>query len=76
MTTHSLPALHRLTRRAAKPYNPPMKTIFRMTLVPLLAGILGCTAASLPTAQQVLDSAKAQAGARHRDVFIIFGASW
>ena len=53
-----------------------MKTIFRTAVLALVAGILGCVAASPPTAQQALDSAKAQAAARHRNVFLIFGASW
>ncbi|MGD0125050.1 MAG: hypothetical protein ABSF46_06825 [Terriglobia bacterium] len=53
-----------------------MKSIFRTTVLALLAGIAGLTAAGPPTAQQVLDGAKAQAGAQHKNVFIIFGASW
>jgi hypothetical protein len=53
-----------------------MKTIFRTAVLALLAGILGCAAASPPTAQQVFASAVAQAGAQHKNIFIIFGASW
>jgi len=55
---------------------PAMKTILRTTVLALLIGIPGSTAAGPPTAQQVLDSAKAQAAAQHRNVFLIFGASW
>jgi hypothetical protein len=53
-----------------------MKTIFRTAILALLVGIAGLTAAGPPTAQQVLESAKAQAAAQHRNVFLIFGASW
>jgi hypothetical protein len=53
-----------------------MKTTFRTAALVLLIGIAGLTAAGPPTAQQVLDGAKAQAAAQHRNVFLIFGASW
>jgi hypothetical protein len=53
-----------------------MKTILRTTVLALLIGISALTAAGPPTARQVLDSAKAQAAAQHRDIFLIFGASW
>jgi thioredoxin-related protein len=53
-----------------------MNTILRTTVLALLIGIPGLSAAGPPTAQQVLDSAKAQAAAQHRNVFLIFGASW
>ncbi len=53
-----------------------MKTIFRTAVLALLVGIPVLSAAGPPTAQQVLDSAKAQAAAQHQHVFLIFGASW
>jgi hypothetical protein len=53
-----------------------MKTIFRTAVLALLVGIPALTAAGPPTAQQVLESAQAQAAAQHRNVFLIFGASW
>ena len=53
-----------------------MKATFRTAALVLLIGIAGLTAAGPPTAQQVLDNAKAQAAAQHRKVFLIFGASW
>jgi hypothetical protein len=53
-----------------------MNTILRTAVLALLIGIPGLSAAGPPTAQQLLDSAKAQAAARHRNVFLIFGASW
>jgi hypothetical protein len=53
-----------------------MKTILRTTALALLVGIQTLTAAGPPTAQQVLESAKAQAAAQHQDIFLIFGASW
>ena len=53
-----------------------MKTIFRTAALGLLAGILGCTAANPPTAQQVLDGARAQAADQHKSIFLLFGASW
>jgi thiol-disulfide isomerase/thioredoxin len=34
------------------------------------------SAAGPPTAQEVLDSAKAQAAAQHRNIFLVFEASW
>jgi hypothetical protein len=53
-----------------------MKTILRTTVLALLVGIPALTAAGPPTAQQVLDSAKSQAAAQHRNIFLIFDASW
>jgi len=53
---------------------PAMKTIFQTTVLALLVGVVA--SAGPPTAQQVLDSAKAQAAAQHKNVFLIFGASW
>jgi len=53
-----------------------MNTILRTTVLALLVGIPGLSAAGPPTAKQVLDSATAQAAAQHRNVFLIFGASW
>ena len=55
---------------------PDMNKILRTTVLALLVGIPALTAAGPPTAQQVLDSAKAQAAAQHRNIFLIFGASW
>jgi hypothetical protein len=53
-----------------------MKTTLRTAVLALLVGTPALMAAGPPTAQQVLDSAKAQAAAQHRDIFLIFGASW
>jgi hypothetical protein len=53
-----------------------MKTILRTTVLALLVGIPGLTAAGPPTAQQLLDSAEAQAAAQHKNLFLIFAASW
>jgi len=53
-----------------------MNTVLRTTVLALLVGIPGLSAPGPPSAQQVLDSAKAQAAAQHRNVFLIFGASW
>jgi len=47
-----------------------------VTMVALLAGALAIAGAGPPTSQQVLANAKAQAGAQHRKIFLIFEASW
>jgi hypothetical protein len=47
-----------------------------LTIVALLAGALAMAGAGPPTAQQVLANAKAQAGAQHRNIFVLFEASW
>lgn len=56
--------------------SPTMKNVFRTSILALLLGTTGLTAAGPPTAQQLLDRAKAQAAARHKDIFLLFGASW
>ena len=53
-----------------------MKTILPTAVLAFLVGIPALTAAGPPTAQQALDSAKAQAAAQHQNIFLIFGASW
>jgi hypothetical protein len=45
-------------------------------MVALLAGALAMAGAGTPTAQQVLANARAQAGAQHRKIFLLFEASW
>ena len=53
-----------------------MNTILRATALVLLATTLGMPAAGPPTAQQVLDRAKAQAAGQHKDILLLFEASW
>jgi hypothetical protein len=53
-----------------------MHTILRATVVALLVGALEMAGAGPPTAQQVLASARAQAAAQHRNIFLLFEASW
>jgi len=45
-------------------------------VVALLVGVLEMAGAGPPTAQQVLASARAQAAAQHRNIFLLFEASW
>jgi hypothetical protein len=42
----------------------------------LLVGALEVAGAGAPTAQQLLASAKEQAAAQHRNIFLLFEASW
>jgi hypothetical protein len=53
-----------------------MKTIVRTTVLALLVGVVGCTAPGSPTAQQLLDHAKAQATAQNKKIMVLFGAAW
>jgi len=53
-----------------------MRTILRGTVLALLVGALEMAGAGAPTAQQVLASAKAQAAAQHKNIFLVFEASW
>jgi len=53
-----------------------MHTILRATVLALLVGALGMAGEGAPTAQQVLANAKAQAAAQHKNIFLLFGASW
>jgi hypothetical protein len=53
-----------------------MHTILRTTVLAVVVGALGMAGEGTPTAQQVLANAKAQAAAQHKDIFLLFGASW
>jgi len=53
-----------------------MNTILRATVLALLAGTLELAVAGSPTAQQVLAGARAQATAQHKNIFLLFEASW
>lgn len=75
-----MPALQgRLAQGCSKTYNPGMRKIQR--LLPLLAILLASTAlraaADAPQpADQALAVAEAAAAAQHKNVWVIFGASW
>jgi hypothetical protein len=53
-----------------------MYTILRAAVLVLIVGALEMAGAASPTAQQVLAGAKAQAAAQHRNIFLLFEASW
>ncbi len=53
-----------------------MHKIIRVTMLALLAGSLGMAGADSPSAKQLLDNAKAQAAAQHKNIFLLFEASW
>ena len=53
-----------------------MHTILRATVLAVVVGALGMAGEGAPTAQQVLASAKAQAAAQHKNIFLLFEASW
>jgi thioredoxin-related protein len=53
-----------------------MRRILPSIVLGFVVGALGVTSGGAPTAQQVLDSAKAQAAAQHKSVFLVFSSSW
>jgi len=53
-----------------------MHTILRRTVLVLLVGALEMAGAGSPSAQQILTGARAQAAAQHKNILVLFQASW
>src|ERR1700722_11742978 len=53
-----------------------MRRILPLLTILFLGTAIACTAQQAPSADQVLDSAKSDALARHKPIFLVFGASW
>jgi thioredoxin-related protein len=70
-----------LQRVVLQLYNREVKGLLQRLVLSVLflrvtVGVLGWAAVDTPSVDEVLSHAEAQAAAEHKDIFLIFGASW
>jgi thioredoxin-related protein len=57
-------------------YAPPVRRILPPLLLPFLMCVAACAAQERPSADRVLATAKSAAVEQHKNIFLVFGASW